>query len=577
MTYFWMTLLMCLTTGMIFPSSCMNTTCQLIPGFDAELFCNDKMVIKINCRWLPFNNASGTPCGNSALHIAWPDKKRHSVSNMRSVTPTRTRYKISSYEIHKKNKYPNRVAIIIWISCDRSMETCTKPKEFHMNPSENCDEPKIITAIHSPHALRFKLDNLGEIRYREKNTDSWQTVKATEKELTVNIAEPFKNSSFVVQQRCRIEPCALCDWGVESTVYRELTEAPVLTVTNKALPMGRQSVSIEWMVLQYEQSKDETYVLSIKRLPDSCFTSHLSYELPNTTFHINLSLAFYEVTVYAKNKAGSSLSASAVVDLPPTPEFEGKLFASVENDGILLTWSPQFECSLFIINWGTNSSKMETKSFMEKMESVTLTENFEKMKKYIITIHLYPEECTCDQPTNESTFAITHIYAEEGVPRIGPRNVTIRVTKQTADISWEEIPETECLGFLVGYKIHYTEILKNTTQYVIVNSSSATRYQLTGLTQGSKYEIKISGMTKKGEGAPSISHIFETPNYDHTEFQIVLTLSSLGTIVIVILAVCGCVYTVQKTKKRYFQEVPNPKHSDIMKINEQINAKTANV
>ncbi|XP_063312475.1 leukemia inhibitory factor receptor-like [Pelobates fuscus] len=218
--------------------------------------------------------------------------------------------------------------------------------------------------------------------------------------------------------------------------------------------------------LQYEQSDEVSYVLNITRLPDSCQNSPQLYELMDSQFHINLSLAFYEITVYAKNKAGPSPSSSTLVPLLSAPELEGKLFATVQDGNILLTWSPRFQCDFFIVNWGTNSSKMETKTFMEKMENVTLTGDFENMKKYTIMIHLYPEYCECDEFTNENTFGITYNYAEESVPIAAPGSIVIKnITKESAHISWEEIQEENCLGFLVGYVIHYKDILQNTTLY----------------------------------------------------------------------------------------------------------------
>ncbi|XP_053310444.1 protein sidekick-2-like [Spea bombifrons] len=353
-----------------------------------------------------------------------------------------------------------------------------------------------------------------------------------------------------------------------------LTEAPSITVTAKAIAPGKQRVTVEWEYMQKEHVSG--YIVNISRIPDSCRTRNESYKLSDTQFHVNLSLAFYKIWVAAENSAGFSPAASVMVPVSPKTEFIGKIFATVQkNNNIFLTWSPDIECDFFIINWGTNSSNMETRAVMEKQDNYSLTGPFEKWKKYIITIHLYPEMCFCGSFTRESTFGMTYIYAEESVPNAGPSNITIRnISKHSADIYWEEIPEKDCFGFLVGYKMYYTDMSQNKTLDVIVNSTSETSWKLTGLARGNKYEIKISGLTKKGEGILSAPYVFQTLLYDEGEFRMIVVLSCLGIIIIILLSASVCAFVLHRTKRWYFPKVPNPKHSNITKINEEISTKS---
>ncbi|GCC26984.1 hypothetical protein chiPu_0005405 [Chiloscyllium punctatum] len=56
----------------------------------------------------------------------------------------------------------------------------------------------------------------------------------------------------------------------------------------------------------------------------------------------------------------------------------------------------------------------------------------------------------------EITIGVVDVYTLEGTPRIGPSNINVtNISKTSAMIRWDPIPEDECQGFLQGYKIFY--------------------------------------------------------------------------------------------------------------------------
>ncbi|XP_044302055.1 interleukin-6 receptor subunit beta-like [Varanus komodoensis] len=140
---------------------------------------------------------------------------------------------------------------------------------------------------------------------------------------------------------------------------------------------------------------------------------------------------------------------------------------------------------------------------------------------------------------NERTLAMTY-YATEGVPSVAPANVTIPlVTKHSAVVKWVAISADECFGFLRAYRIHYTEILKNFSFDVAINSS-AKQYQLKELKAKTRYSVRISGVTGKGEGAQSQLQYFTTLRYDQGELEGIIAGFCLGIILALTIAVILC-------------------------------------
>ncbi|XP_053555673.1 leukemia inhibitory factor receptor [Bombina bombina] len=319
----------------------------------------------------------------------------------------------------------------------------------------------------------------------------------------------------------------------------------------------------------------EGYRLRVERLPNVCNINEYTYGLNTTEFELSLSMATYKISINAFNKAGNSPSVSSLVPYSSSQDFPGKIHATVQNNSIVLTWNPIRNCPFFIINWGTNTTQMKTdSSVVGNIGTYSLPGPFEAMKQYSIIIYEY-ETCECTKNISmETTYGITYIYAEEGVPKTAPANITIsNVTKHSAVLQWKEIPEMDCMGFLLGYKIYFTDRRRNITQDVIINSSTITSYLLKEITEGNTYEVKISGYTSKGEGVPSVSYTFTTPNYAQYEFETIVISTCIGIVFVVILAVTLCVYIFHRAREYYFPKIPNPKYSNIVKIHEEMTGK----
>ncbi|XP_044148205.1 interleukin-12 receptor subunit beta-1-like [Bufo gargarizans] len=516
-------------------------------------------LLYVNCSWLPYKSSLPSKANGYKLHLVWPEYLECEVIDTHDTSM-----------ILGKEHLPVDLVTTIWVSYVISDQLCMKTKNFSIKPEVNCQSPKIQHAVHSGNTLRFLLDKIGQVRYREIMSSQWHTMTVTHTVFNVSLPGAQVPESYVMQQRCYNESCFHCKWETETIVPHELLGAPDIIVTTEKLSPGKQRLTVEWTYTSHDYV--DGYHVIIHRLPNSC-GYNIALNTANTEVHMNLSVAFFNVSVTAYNKAGRSRSASAVVPPLATPELPGKITATYKNNTILLTWKPFFKCDFVVINWGTNYSQMESKILMHKIDNYSIPGSFEAMKRYTIGIYLY-SFCQCRDSTEETTYGLTYIYTEEGVPRTGPRNVTVKnVTKTSAVIEWEEIPADDCMGFLLGYRISYIDTSGNPRKDIFLNVSSQRRYQIKGLTGSQTYEVTVSGVTVTGAGEPSIPQEIHTLSYDEAEFRIIIIVTCVGLIISAVVLVRGCAYTVHRAKNWYFPEIPNPKHSHTVKIREAAGTK----
>ncbi|NXC14880.1 SDK2 protein, partial [Corythaeola cristata] len=197
-------------------------------------------------------------------------------------------------------------------------------------------------------------------------------------------------------------------------------------------------------------------------------------------------------------------------------DLPGQIHVKHQGTNAVFTWTPEYNPKCFVVDWGTGKEDMHMKIVTTATGNFTL-DNVQPYKLYKIMVHA-SDVCQCESFTrHEKTFGVTHFYSVEGVPRTGPTNVTIlNITKHSALVKWTEIAAEDCLGFLQGYRITYTDLSRKKSLAVTLNSSS-TSYCLIGLKEKTIYRVQISGFTNAGEGPPTFSQPFSTPKYGTVE------------------------------------------------------------
>ncbi|XP_028935753.1 protein sidekick-2 isoform X1 [Ornithorhynchus anatinus] len=99
----------------------------------------------------------------------------------------------------------------------------------------------------------------------------------------------------------------------------------------------------------------------------------------------------------------------------------------------------------------------------------------------------------------------------ESVPSSGPTNVSaLATTSSSMLVRWNEIPEADRNGLVLGYKVLFKEKDSDgQTQFWPVEGNTSRSVQLTGLAKYVLYEIRVLAFTRVGDGGPSTPPVLE--------------------------------------------------------------------
>ncbi|NXB64037.1 SDK2 protein, partial [Struthidea cinerea] len=99
----------------------------------------------------------------------------------------------------------------------------------------------------------------------------------------------------------------------------------------------------------------------------------------------------------------------------------------------------------------------------------------------------------------------------ESVPSSGPSNISAVATSSSSlMVRWSDIPEADCNGLILGYKVLYKE--KGSAaraQFWLAEGNASRSAQLTGLAKYTLYEIRVLAFTRIGDGVPSRPPVLE--------------------------------------------------------------------
>ncbi|XP_048707322.1 LOW QUALITY PROTEIN: interleukin-6 receptor subunit beta-like [Caretta caretta] len=531
---------------------------SVLTHFDwhGELTCYTERKISLFCSWLPVPCAPKTT--TYTIILKW-DKILRCFERTTSST---------SITIERKFLYMNR-AVIIWVSANYSHESYVKTKNISIIPSkaEKC-------AIHSIRAhqlsnrLIIKWDTPKksmqyELQYKEARptASQWILVPTANDAVNVTVSNLNSTSSYVIQLRCipSEDHHCVCVWSKEILVPHKLIDKPTISA-NETIEInpGRISIFLQWQITQSRNVIG--YYINIERIPNSCNDRFERINVTERRVHLNLSMAYYRFNISAYNEAGESPQITYVVPDFTATVLPGQITAIPQENNTVVTWTPEYIPKCFVVDWGTGKEDMHMKIITKPMGNFTL-DHLQPYKLYKIMVHA-SDICECESfMRHERTFGVTHFYSVQGVPRTGPATVKIsNIMKHSAIVKWTEVPAEDCLGFLQGYRINYTDTMKNLSLAVAVNSST-TCYLLTGLKEKTAYRVQISGVTTAGEGAQSRSQFFTTLKYDKGEFEGIVAALCLGITSTMFFLPIICSLMLRRSRKLCWPTVPDPRNS----------------
>nr|XP_014353801.1 PREDICTED: interleukin-31 receptor subunit alpha-like isoform X2 [Latimeria chalumnae] len=477
------------------------------------------------------------------------------------------------------------ILVLDLLACLISLETgtcnprdCPSFKDCLEESQVKCDPPEHIayTRLSGILTLKWKSDlrNSYELQY-SKRGQNWITENTSyTDEATLSKLEV--SSPYAVRLRCVPQAlCRICDWSSNISIPLELTEKPeILQFTVEKLLEGKRNVYAKWKVTHDVPDGYNVTVerkLTVERMAECNVFSY--FETNVSELNLIVSGTSYKILVSSYNSAGKSPSTEIII--PPVGKIDlpGQINATAQgNDSILITWNPKHICNIhsYVIDWGpvigNGISDVKSKMISHK-NSCILSGVFEPMKRYRLILHTQKEN-PCDTVKNlnnsESTYGMTDVYTVEGVPRSAPANVTIHnITAHSAVVTWNEIPEDDCQGFLQNYIVHCSEKDRNKSFEIMVNSST-TAYLFANLARQTTYSVEIAGATRAGKGVRSSVRVFHTLSYDHEEEKIIILIVCFGSFLFVILLARICSFTFVRMKKLCWPVIPNPVNSSAM-------------
>ncbi|XP_074852058.1 interleukin-6 receptor subunit beta-like [Carettochelys insculpta] len=530
--------------------------CKQLPDWHSELTCYKDGEINLFCSWLPIPSAPQNT--TYTIILKWYNISKHFERSTSSTSTT----------IERKFLFWTRAATI-WVSAKYSHDSCVKTKNISVIPSkaEKC-AINSISAHQLSDSLIIKWDAPKEsmkyaLQYKEAPPASseWILVPTANNAVNMTVSNLNSTSSYVIQLRCissEVHNC-VCIWSKEILVPHKLTDKPTILV-NETIEMspGQISVFLQWQITQSRHVIG--YHVNIERIPNSCNDQPKCINITERRIHLNLSMAYYRFNVSAYNEAGESPQVTYVVPDFTATVLPGQITVISQGNQSVVSWTPEYKTKCFVVDWGTGKEDMQMKIITKPTGNFTL-DGLQPYKLYKLMVHA-SNKCECESfMKHERTFGVTHFYSVQGVPRIGPATVTIsNIKKHSAFVKWTEVPAEDCLGFLQGYRINYTDTMKNLSLAVAVNSST-TCYLLTGLKEKTTYRVQISGITGAGEGAQSYSQFFTTLKYDKGVFEGIVVALCLGIISTIFFLPIICSLVLRRTRKFCWPTVPNPRNS----------------
>ncbi|CAK6972127.1 interleukin-6 receptor subunit beta [Scomber scombrus] len=462
------------------------------------------------------------------------------------------------YEVLEERLTKFHLVHHIWVEAHVGNSSCSSLKmPIKLSDTVKYQAPQNISVSWIKNNLSLtwtaaeKYPALAEVWFRPDNhsTESWGKKKTntTTKTLQVIVANLLKSTAYQVQ--IRHQPILVLNplWSDWSTVIvpAEL-EQPKVTMTKK-ISKGTRTLTLTWKPVPHAAAvRGVNYSLSDTHSSRGCpcprgrkrkrdlsgtndYTTYVSYSAVN-------------ITIIARNAAG--LSPPAVIQVPAEPATDLKtcdktLLNEKLNNTVCLEW------------YELQDGDPRPKNVITKKKGKGQKHIRENMKAYVRYLY-FEHRCLKRKP---KTVKMCLFYKEEGVPDRAPQDfIAFNETYSSAELSWKAIPFANQRGFLTHYILCSVQISSQDKQEGECHniSDSLTSHHLENLTPGTKYNISLAGVTRKGEGLTATVTITTRPE---TPLNVWL---SLGLLFMFFLLSIMCTFVLKRIKNMIFPPVPTP-------------------
>ncbi|XP_016896930.1 uncharacterized protein il12rb1 isoform X2 [Cynoglossus semilaevis] len=409
---------------------------------------------------------------------------------------------------------------------------------------------------------------LAEIRYRQDGnlTESWEkrlinttllkkhsfqavhnsrpVPKEEKSKNRVIIVNLRKHSAYHVQIRQRptqVKNPLWSKWSPAVIAPAELEYAPQVNVTTKLLS-GTREVTLTWKPmpgaaavvtykLKYTQFSHGHHCAETATKPRHIHTN-------NYTVVLHVSYAAIEISITARNEAGSSPTAVVQVPAVPVPNLQPCDRKPKFKKKPCRQWFEVSDDNLENVTISSQSTKDNIKAVKK-----------DDLKDYVGYIY-YEHIRDGGKPRTVKTCLY---YKDEGEPHGTPQNFSVvSETETSVNLSWKPIASADQRGFLTHYRLCSVKMNSDQSTECHNISATLTKYHLENLTPGARYDISLAGVTKVGEGPKASATVNTWPEKHENVWWVFALLFGLTLIPTI------CTIILKRTRHKICPPVPKP-------------------
>ncbi|XP_056878779.1 neuronal cell adhesion molecule a isoform X6 [Takifugu flavidus] len=323
---------------------------------------------------------------------------------------------------------------------------------------------------------------------------------------------------------------------VMNTTLDHDSASAVLTVVERPDPptdlemtdQTERGVRLTWIPGDEHNSPTQKFLIQYEDLlhQPGVWTNLTEVDGTSTTVQLSLSPhVYYSFRVLAMNRLGYSKPSQPSNQYRTNPAAPDENPADVKGTGtgpgsLVISWTP-------LTGFQSNGPGLEYRVQWRQLNAGGdwSTKNVANVSQFVVSgtptyvsyeIRVQAINDYGSGPEPETVIG----YSGEDLPLSAPEGVQVKVPNSTfAEVHWEPVPRSSVRGKLQGYKVYYrrqrglheTEPEEEPQEQVLTFSGNRSEGRLPGLQPYSVYNLSIRVFNNKGEGPPSQSSRFETP------------------------------------------------------------------
>uniref|UniRef100_A0A803TSK1 Sidekick cell adhesion molecule 2 n=1 Tax=Anolis carolinensis TaxID=28377 RepID=A0A803TSK1_ANOCA len=354
---------------------------------------------------------------------------------------------------------------------------------------------------------------------------SWEEYNRTNTRVThylPNVTLEYRVSGLTALTTYTIEVVSLS--SISSGVPPELPGAPTnlgisnigpRSVTLQFRPGydGKTSISrwqVEAQVGQTGETEEWTLIHQLSNEPDI-----RSMEVPNLNPYTYYSFRMRQVNIVGTSPPSLPSRRIQTLQAPPDISPANITLRTASETSLWLRWMPlpetEYNGSPESVGYRLRYSRLDgrsrtmTNTIHDRMEREFTIEDLEEWTEYRVQVQAF--NAIGPGPWSQTVVGRTR----ESVPSSGPTNISALATTSTSMlVRWNDIPEGDRNGLVLGYKVMYKEKDSDArAQFWLVEGNASRSAQLIGLGKYVLYEIRVLAFTRIGDGVPSNPPILE--------------------------------------------------------------------